>query len=126
MNCSPEGVAVNCYAEGHRTRECRVVTLLHLCMSRLYKVSHGEAGNELGKTLNCRKVSSQEVNNNSKQSSNKRGPSKVLTLKHIMYPYIKSIPVGICRHMKRYKKVAYVRVEMESIFCGTVCLFGIY
>lgn len=51
-------------------------------------------GTSLGEHSGAGKwVSSQEVNNNSKQSSNKRGPSNVLTLKHIIYPCVQGIPM---------------------------------
>lgn len=54
---------------------------------RLYKISQGEAGKLAGgQHSSAREASSQEVNNNSKQSSNKRGPSDVLTLESIVHP----------------------------------------
>lgn len=55
----------------------------------------------MGRHSSAREVSSQEVNNNSKQNSNKRGPSDVSTLKRIVYPPVRRSPVeNIRAHVK--------------------------
>lgn len=60
-------------------QECPVVSALRFRMSGPCKVSRAEAGNRPGRTWGCGEVSSQEVDNNSNQSSSKGGPSNVLT-----------------------------------------------
>lgn len=82
LNSSPEGAAVQGPGSG-----AEVVTALQFWMSGPYKISRGEAGKLAGgQHSSAREASSQEVNNNSKQSSNKRGPSDVLTLESIVHP----------------------------------------
>lgn len=71
---------------------------------------------EPGRTFNSREVTSQEVNNNSKQCSNKRGPSKVLTLKHVIYPCVHGIPVEIIYAHKKYWKVMHKVWSGKSSF----------
>lgn len=71
-------------------QECPVVPALRFCGSGPYKVSGAEAGNRPGRTRGCGEASSQEVHNNSKQSSNKGGPSNVLTYTY-PFPCIQSV-----------------------------------
>lgn len=100
-------------ARGRGTRERPVVTALQLCMSRLSKVSHGEEGREPGRAFNCREVSSQEVDNNSKQSSNKRGPSECMDFKPYLFATHSRYPCGK-RPIKNIKR-SRVRTEMETV-----------
>lgn len=81
-NSCPEGVPVQGPGSG-----AEAVTALRFWMSGPYKISRGEAEKLAGgQHSSAREASSQEVNNNSKQSSNKRGPSDVLTLECIVHP----------------------------------------
>lgn len=81
-NSSPEGATVQ------GPESCgEVMTALRFCMLDPYKISRRKAGKLAGgQRSSAREASSQEVNNNSKQSSTKRGPPDVLTLQSIVHP----------------------------------------
>lgn len=82
LNFSPEGATVQGPGSSGE-----VMTALRFCMLDPYKISRGKAGKLAGgRHSSASEASSQEVNNNSKQSSNKRGPFDVLTLQSIVHP----------------------------------------
>lgn len=90
QSSSPEGATVQ--GPG---RSGEVMTALQFCMLDPYKISHSKAGKLAGgQHSSTREASSQEVNNNSKQSSNKRGPSHVLTLQSIVHPKNPVLHIG--------------------------------
>lgn len=113
LNSSPEGAA----AQGPGS-SAEVATALWFWMSGPYKISRGQAGKLAGgQHSSAREASSQEVNNNSKQGSNKRGPSDVLTLED---PSSKRNPVENIRAPVAYRGGHVLRLEMETLCSGVL------